>query len=84
MTIDNKALLDRVIAKVFNGDFVTTRVSSDEARGTHGVQVSQRYHEGRMAIVRVGHVWIDVFIPELNVQTGVLVDDGEKTMIPRT
>lgn len=77
MTIDNKALLDRVIAEVYNGHFTTTRVSSDEAHGTYGVQISNRYKKDRTAIIRAGHVWIEVFIPELNVQTGVLVDDGE-------
>lgn len=78
MTIDNKAMLDRVIAEVFNGDFTATRVSSDEAHGTHGVRVSNRYREDRTAIIRAGHVWIDIFIPELNVQTGVLLDDDEE------
>ncbi|MHA7274600.1 hypothetical protein ACX80Z_14350 [Arthrobacter sp. TMT4-20] len=78
MTIENKAMLDRVIAEVFNGDFTATRVSSDEAHGTHGVRVSNRYREDRTATIRAGHVWIDVFIPELNVQTSVLLDDGEE------
>jgi hypothetical protein len=78
MTTDNKAMLDRVIAEVFNEDFVTMRVSSDEAHGSHSVQVSRRDHEDRTAIIRAGYVWMEAFIPELNVQTSILVDDGEE------
>lgn len=78
MTTDNKAMLDRVIAEVFNEDFVTVRVSSDEARGSHSVQVSRRDHEDRTAIIRAGYVWMEAFIPELNVQTSILMDDGEE------
>lgn len=78
MTTDNKVMLDRVIAEVFNVDFVTMRVHSDEAHGSHSVQVSSRYHEDRTVIIRAGHVWMDAFIPELNVQTSILVDDGEE------
>ncbi|MHA7284214.1 hypothetical protein [Arthrobacter sp. TMS2-4] len=78
MTTDNKAMLDRVITEVFNEDFVSMRVSSDEAHGTHSVQVNSRFRQDRTAIIRAGHVWMEVFIPELNVQTGILVDDGEK------
>lgn len=78
MTTDNKAMLDRVITEVFNEDFTITRVSSDEAHGSHSVQVSGGHHEGRTAIIRAGHVWMEAFIPELNVQTSILVDDGVK------
>lgn len=78
MTTDNKAMLDRVITEVFNEDFVSMRVSSDEAHGTYSVQVSSRFREDRTAIIRAGHVWMEAFIPELNVQTGILVDDGEE------
>lgn len=76
MTTDNKAMLDSIITEVFNEDFVTRRVSSDEAHGSHSVQVSSRDHEGRSVIIRAGYVWMDAFIPELNVQTSILVDDG--------
>ncbi|MBG6185543.1 hypothetical protein IWX65_003524 [Arthrobacter sp. CAN_A214] len=78
MTTDNKAMLDRVITEVFNEDFVITRVSSDEAHGTHSVQVNNRFREDRTAIIRAGHVWMEAFIPELEVQTSILVDDGEE------
>jgi hypothetical protein len=78
MAIANKAMLDRVIAEVFAEDFGITRLRSDEAHGTHGVQVSSRSHEDRAAIIRAGHVWVEAFIPELKVQTSILVDDGEK------
>jgi hypothetical protein len=76
MTIDNKAMLERIITEVFSEDFVTTHVSSDEAHGSHSVQVSSRTREDRTAIIRAGHAWMDAFIPELNVQTSILVDDG--------
>jgi hypothetical protein len=78
MTTDNKAMLDRVIAEVFNEDFVITRVSSDEAHGTHSVQVNNRVRGDRTAIIQAGHVWMEAFIPELEVQTSILVDDGEE------
>ncbi|WP_104169016.1 hypothetical protein [Arthrobacter sp. SX1312] len=77
MATDNKAMLNRVIAEVFNEEFVSMRVSSDEAHGTHSVQVNSRFSDDRTAIIRAGHVWMEAFIPELNVQTSILVDDGE-------
>jgi hypothetical protein len=38
--------------------------------------VNSRYREDRTAIIRAGHVWMEAFIPELEVQTSILVDDG--------
>lgn len=78
MTIDNKAMLDRVVTEVFNEDFVTTRVSPDKVPGTHAVEVSKRYHKERTAIIRADHVSMYVFIPELNVSTGVFLGDPEE------
>ncbi|MHA7294384.1 hypothetical protein [Arthrobacter sp. HLT1-21] len=78
MTTDNKAMLEHVITEVFAEDFVTRRVGSDEGHGTHSVQVNSRYREDRTVIIRAGLVWMEAFIPELNVQTGILVDDGEE------
>ncbi|MHA7293549.1 hypothetical protein [Arthrobacter sp. HLT1-21] len=78
MIIDNKAMLDRVVTKVFNEDFVTTRVSPDKVPGTHAVEVSRRYHKERTAIIRVDHVSMYVFIPELNVSAGVFLGAPEE------
>jgi hypothetical protein len=79
MTRDIKAMLDRVVAKVFIEDFVIVNLSSDDPASSSSVQVSGRSHEDRQAVIRVDPVWVEGFIPELNVQTALLVDDyGEE------
>lgn len=75
MTRDIKAMLDRVVAEVFNEDFVIVNLSSDDPACSPSVQVSSRSHEDRQAVIRADPVWVEGFIPELNVQTALLVDD---------
>ncbi|WP_026544357.1 hypothetical protein [Arthrobacter sp. 35/47] len=79
MTPDLKIMLDRVVAEVFNEDFVVVNRSSDDPAFSTSVQVSSRSHEERSAVIRVDPVWVEVFIPELKVHTGLVVDDyGEE------
>lgn len=77
MTIDIKAMLDRVIVDVFEEDFVTQHITSTDPTWLHGVQVSSRIHKDRAAIIRAGLVWMDAFIPELNVQAAILDEDND-------
>lgn len=71
-------MLDRVVAEVFNEDFVIEYLGSDDHACSPGVQVSSRFHKDREAVIRADPVWVEGFIPELNVQTALLVDDGEE------
>jgi hypothetical protein len=79
VTIDIKAMLDRVVAEVFDQNFsVEDDTSSDYPFG-HAVRVTGRPEEGRTAIIRATYEWMDAFIPELNVQTIVFdYDDVEQ------
>ena len=79
MTHHIKTMLDRVVAEVFNEDFVVVNRSSDDPACCASVQVGSRFHEERSAVIRADPVWVEGFIPELNVQTALLVDDyGEE------
>lgn len=79
MTRDIKTMFDRVVDEVFDEDFVVVNRSSDDPASSTSVQVNRRSHEERSAVIRVDPVWVEGFIPELNVQTALLVDDyGEE------
>jgi len=76
--IDIKAMLHRVIAEVFDENFVITDVRSKEEAWLHGVRVSSRFDKDRTAIIRASYEWMDAFIPELTVQTTLFdYDDVE-------
>jgi hypothetical protein len=65
VTPDVKAMLDRVITDVFNGEFVIKELTIDDPTWIHGVEVVGRTRSDRAARIRVGRVWMDAFIPEL-------------------
>lgn len=78
MTHHLKIMLDRVVAEVFDEDFVVVKRSSDDPARSASVQLGSRFQE-RSAVIRVDPVWVEGFIPELSVQTALLVDDyGEE------
>lgn len=78
MTHHLMIMLDRVVAEVFDEDFVVVKRSSDDPACSASVQFGSRF-QGRSAVIRVDPVWVEGFIPELNVQTALLVDDyGEE------
>jgi hypothetical protein len=78
VTIDIKAMLQRVVGEVFDENFDVAEVSSGEDSWLHGVHVSSRFDKGRTAIIRASYEWMDAFIPELNVQTTLFdYDDVE-------
>lgn len=77
MTADVKAMLDRVIVDVFEEGFVTQQVTSTDPTWLRGVSLSSQAHKDRAAIIRVGLVWMDAFIPELNVQAAILDEDDD-------
>lgn len=79
MTHHLKTMLDRVVAEVFNEDFVVVNQSSDDPACSTSVKVRSRDREKRSAVIRVDPVWVEGFIPELRVQAALLVDDyGEE------
>ena len=75
MTIDIKAMLHRVVAEVFDQNFTVEDATSSDDPLRHAVRVISRLVEDRTAIIRASYVWMDVFIPELNVQTSILDED---------
>ncbi|GAA3666319.1 hypothetical protein GCM10023081_01440 [Arthrobacter ginkgonis] len=79
MTIDIKAMLHRVIAEVFDGNFTVEDATSREDPQLHRVRVACRFDEGRTAIIRASYEWVDAFVPELEVQTVLFdYDDAEQ------
>lgn len=77
MTADVKAMLDRVIADVFDGEFVTKDVASDDPTWIHGVEVVSRTRSDRAVRIRAGRVWMDAFLPELGVGAAHVDEDGD-------
>lgn len=75
MTIDIKAMLQRVVAEVFDQNFTVEDVTSGDDLFRYSVRVISEPDQDRMAIIRASYTWMDGFIPELNVQTGVLDED---------
>ncbi|WP_307028994.1 hypothetical protein [Arthrobacter globiformis] len=79
MTIDIKAMLNRVVAEVFDQNFIVEDDTSSDYPFGHAVRITSRHEQHRTAIIRVTYDWMDAFIPELNVQTIVFdYDDGEQ------
>lgn len=75
MTIDLKAMLERVVAEVFDADFT---VEDDTAPGDTlrpAVLVTSHLTEGRTAVIRATYTFLECFIPELDVQAAILDDD---------
>jgi hypothetical protein len=75
VTIDLKAMLHRVVAEMFDEDFTVEDATSSEDPSRPAVLVASRLGQDRTAIIRASNVWMDAFIPELNVQTSVLDED---------
>lgn len=76
MTIDIKAMLQRVVAEVFDQNFTVEDTTSSDDPFRYSVRVLSGPEPARTTIIRASYTWMDGFIPELNVQTGVLDDDG--------
>jgi hypothetical protein len=75
VTIDIKAMLHRVVTEVFDQNFTVEDATSGDDSLRHAVRVISRLDQDRTAIIRASYVWMDAFIPELNVQTSVLDED---------
>ena len=75
MTIDIKAILQRVVAEVFDQDFTVEDATLGDDRFRYSVRVISESEPDRTAIIRASDTWLEGFIPELNVQTAVLDDD---------
>ncbi len=69
MSIDIRAMLDRVVAEAFDENFTATPTDSSDDSCLHGVHLSNRSGTDRTAIIRVSYEWMDALIPELDVQT---------------
>jgi hypothetical protein len=77
VTADVKALMDRVITNVFNGEFVIKDVTSDDPAWVHGVEVVSRTREDRAVRIRAGRFWMDAFIPELGLGAAHVDEDDD-------
>ncbi len=75
VTIDIKTMLHRVVAEVFDHNFAVEDATSSGDPSRPAVRVISRLEQDRTAIIRASSVWMDAFIPELNVQTSVLDED---------
>lgn len=75
VTIDIKAMLHRVVGEVFDQDFAVEDATSIDDPSRHAVRVIRRLDRDRTAIIRASSVWMDAFVPELNVQASVLDED---------
>jgi hypothetical protein len=72
-------MLHRVVAEVFDGNFIVEDAPSSEDPWLHGVRVSGRLDRDCTARIRASYEWVDVFIPELEVQATLFdYDDVEQ------
>lgn len=69
-------MLHQVVAEVFDQNFVVEDATSSGDPSRPAVRVISRLDPKRTAIIRASSMWMDAFIPELNVQTSV-PDEGE-------
>jgi hypothetical protein len=76
MTIDIQAMLDRVVAEVFDETFTVAPINLSGDAWPHGVLISSRSGTGRTVIIRASYEWMDAVVPELGVQTILFDDDG--------
>lgn len=77
MTIDIKAMLHRVVTEVFDQNFTVEDAPSGDDPTRHAVRVISHLEPGRTAIIRASYVWMDAFIPELNVQASSSPDEDD-------
>ncbi len=79
VTIDIGIMLNRIVAEVFGQEFMVEDANSSEDPWIHTVRVKSRVEQGRSAIIRATYEWMDIYIPELNVQATVFdYDDVEQ------
>lgn len=71
-------MLQRVVAEVFDPNFTVEDTTSNDDTSRYSVRVSSGPEQDRMVIIEASSTWMYGFIPELNVQTGVLTDDDEE------
>jgi hypothetical protein len=69
VTIDNdlEAMLNRVIADEFDGEFIIRDVASARPTWIRSLEVVSRTRENRTVIIRVGRAWIGGVIPHLGI-----------------
>lgn len=78
VTIDIKAMLHRVAAEVFDENFTVGEAPSGDYPSSYAVRVISHIEPGRTAIIRASYVWMDAFIPELNVQASSTPDEDDE------
>lgn len=77
MPIDIKAMLDRVVTEVFDQSFTVEDATSDDDPLRPAVRVISGLERDQTAIIRASYVWMDAFIPELNVQASGAPDEDD-------
>lgn len=68
-------MLDRVVTEVFDQSFTVEDATSDDDPLRPAVRVISGLERDRTAIIRASYVWMDAFIPELNVQASGAPDE---------
>lgn len=69
--------LDRVVAATFGDGFTVLETGLRENPPRYSVLVGSAVDPGRTACIRLDGVWLEAFIPELDVQCGILDGDEE-------
>lgn len=78
MTIDIGAMLNRLVAEVFEEDFIVEDATSGDEPGRHQVWVTSRVAPDRMVIIEAGYELFEGYIPEHQVQTALFEYDDEE------
>src|SRR5688572_12818833 len=69
--------LDRIVAATFRDGFTVLEAGLRENPPRYSVLVGSTVDPGRTACLRLDGVWLEAFIPELDVQCGILDGDEE-------
>lgn len=78
MTIDFSAMLQRIVAVVFEKDFIVEDATSSDEPGRHRVRVSIRATPQRTVVISAGAELFEGSIPEHQVATAIFNDDVEQ------
>lgn len=79
MTIDSdiEAMVDRVVADAFRGEFVARAVASVNSPWLRSVEVISRTRGDRTVIVGAGRGWLGAFVPQLGVGAEMVDNDDD-------
>ncbi len=70
-------MLHRVVAEMFDENFTVEDTTAGDDPSRPAVRVISHLEEGRTAIIRASYVWMEAFIPELNVRASSSPDEDD-------